>query len=963
MRGRLPAEVRMRTRLTAYSEDLRREKAGKRFRRRGCREKTFAVRSIEVRTEDRALHEDMRYLAGVLGEVVRRLQGEQVFQAVEGLRTLSRDRRRGGDNAPSLADMLGRVDALPLELAGPVARAFTLFFFLINTAEQVHRVRRRRAYEQGADSKPQPASLRWAFEQLKSQGKSAAEVRELVRGLEVRPVLTAHPTEATRRTLLSLQSRLSEALIARQDAAPSEKRKIEAVIETDIELLWLTDEVRRDRPSVLDEVSSAIYYLEDRLVDATNSVRVGAARAFRETFGRDLGVPLRISLGSWVGGDRDGNPYVTPEITLATTRRTAHALLALYRRRIEDLVARVSVSDRLTPATEALRASIDQDKQLLPALWEANRRRDAHEPLRLKLTFMGGRLEALRREIASRDAGRPERILGAYQTPAELLADLALVRGSLIASGADRAREALVEPLISLVEACGFHGYAIDLREDSDAHTRALAAIAKSVEMPALDGAALRRELAGRRPLLSSHTPLDPDALKVVDVFRTMRQVQEELGESSASTYIVSMTKTAEDLLRILVLGREAGLVDLAAEPPLSRFDAVPLFETRDDLTNAPRIIESLFQDPVYQRQLAARGRHQEVMIGYSDSAKDVGVIAASWELYRAQEALAEVARRHSVALTLFHGRGGTVGRGGGSPVFRALTALPPATLAGRIKITEQGEIISQKFGLPAIAERSFEVMVTGTLLAATADWREGLPAGSEERFRETMERLSEISLRTFRSIVHEDPRLFQLFLTATPVRELTHVHFGSRPTYRERGAGTIQGIRAIPWNFGWTQMRLMVSAWLGAGAALEEVSRTPEGLALLRQMASSWPFFDDLVDKLEMVCAKADLDIARVYLEKLGADPDVAKLILDDFARTARGLHAIRGRELLGDHRFLQGSLELRNPYVDPLNLLQVSLLAKKRALDAADPRVALLDQALGTTLNGIAQAMRNTG
>ena len=920
--------------------------------------------SIEVRSEDRALNEDMRYLAGVLGGVIRRLQGEQVFQAVEQLRTLSRDRRRGGPSAPTLAAMLEKVDELPLEIAAPVARAFTLFFFLINTAEQVHRVRRRRAYETSDDSKAQPASLRWAFEQLKAKGKSAAEVREIVRGLEVRPVLTAHPTEATRRTLLSLQSRLSEALIARQNAAPSERRDIEAVIETDIELLWLTDEVRRDRPSVLDEVSSAIYYLEDRLVNAASSVRGAAARAFRDAFGRDLGVPLRISLGSWVGGDRDGNPYVTPEITLATLRRTGHALLALYRRRIEDLVTRISISDRLTPATEALRASLETDKQLLPALWEANRRRDAHEPLRLKLTFMSGRLEALRREIASRDAGRPERVLGAYQKPAELIADLELVREALIASAADRAREALVEPLILLVQACGFHGYTIDLREDSEAHTRALAAIAESVEQPPLDATALRRELAGRRPLLSAHTPLDPGAQKVVEVFRTMKTMQDELGEQSASTYIISMTKTAEDLLRILLLGREAGLVDLAADPPLSRFDAVPLFETRDDLANAPRILESLCQDPVYQRQLAARGRHQEVMIGYSDSAKDVGVVAASWELYRAQEALADVARRHGIALTLFHGRGGTVGRGGGSPVFRALTALPPATVAGRIKITEQGEIISQKFGLPAIAERSFEVMVTGTLLAATSDWREGLPEGTEARFRETMERLSEISLRTFRSIVHDDPRLFQLFLTATPVRELTHVHFGSRPTYRERGAGTIQGIRAIPWNFGWTQMRLMVSAWLGAGTALEEISKTPEGLALLRQMAKSWPFFDDLVDKLEMVCAKADLDIARLYLEKLGADPAVSKLILDDFARTVRGLHAIRERDvLLADHRFLQGSLGLRNPYVDPLNLLQVSLLAKKRALPAGDPHAALLDQALGTTLNGIAQAMRNTG
>ncbi|HWP05039.1 MAG TPA: phosphoenolpyruvate carboxylase, partial [Polyangiaceae bacterium] len=486
---------------------------------------------------------------------------------------------------------------------------------------------------------------------------------------------------------------------------------------------------------------------------------------------------------------------------------------------------------------------------------------------------------------------------------------------------------------------------------------------AQSAEVSGLSGAALRRELAGRRPLLSQHTPLDADAQKTFEVFRTMRLVQDELGEGAASTYIVSMCKTAEDLLRVLLLAREAGLVDLAADPPLSRLDAVPLFETREDLVNSPTIMQSLFEDPVYARQLAARDRHQEVMIGYSDSAKDVGVVAASWELYRAQEGLAEVAKKHGVKLTLFHGRGGTVGRGGGSPVYRALTALPPGTLTGRIKITEQGEIIAQKFGLPAIAERSFEVMVTGTLMAAVSDWRTGLPAGTVARFREAMDGMSAVSQKAFRSVVHEDPRLFQLFLAATPVRELTHVHFGSRPTYRERGTGTIQGIRAIPWNFGWTQMRLMVSAWLGAGAGLKSVMSGPGGLELLQQMAKSWPFFDDLCDKLEMVCAKADLEIARLYLDRLGAEPELVKVILDDFKDTIDSLHAIRGRDLIAGHRFLQGSLALRNPYVDPLSLLQVSLLQKKRALAENDPARPLLDQALGTTLNGIAQAMRNTG
>jgi phosphoenolpyruvate carboxylase len=442
-----------------------------------------------------------------------------------------------------------------------------------------------------------------------------------------------------------------------------------------------------------------------------------------------------------------------------------------------------------------------------------------------------------------------------------------------------------------------------------------------------------------------------------------MREVQDEFGERAAQTYIVSMTKTSTDLLRVLILAREAGLVDLAREEPFSRLDVVPLFETQADLFNGPSIMKSLFADPVYQRQLKARNMHQEVMLGYSDSAKDVGVVAAAWELYRAQEALAEVSRDAGVTLTLFHGRGGTVGRGGGSPVYRAFTALPPGTVSGRVKITEQGEIISQKFGILSIAERSLEVMLTGTLMAKFSDFRTELEPGAEGRYREVMARLSESSQAAFRKVVHDDTALFQMFLTATPVRELGHVHFGSRPAYRERGAGTIKGLRAIPWNFGWTQMRLMASAWLGAGTALDQIIAEPGGLELLKQMAKNWPFFSDLLDKIEMVCAKADIDVARLYARELGADPVVMGGLEAEFKRTVQSLHVIRERDMLLDHRFLQGALTLRNPYVDALNLLQVSLLKKKRKLAEDDPQLKLLDAALGTTLNGIAQGMRNTG
>ncbi|HEY3254870.1 MAG TPA: phosphoenolpyruvate carboxylase, partial [Polyangiaceae bacterium] len=647
----------------------------------------------------------------------------------------------------------------------------------------------------------------------------------------------------------------------------------------------------------------------------------------------------------------------------AAARRTAHALLGLYHRKIWQLIQRLSVSDRLGGVPDVLRQSLERDKPLLPKLWEMNRKRDQHEPLRLKLTFMSGKLDATRREIAARDSGQIERVSGAYASAEEFWTDLDVVRQSLVHARAEHARRSLLDPLIGQVEVLGFAGYYLDLREDSEMHTRTLAAIAKAVGVPELDDAAIHRELMGLRPLVSAYAPLDEEAARTSKLFHTMREVQDEFGERAAQTYIISMTKTSTDMLRVLVLAREAGLVDLAREEPFSRLDVVPLFETQADLFNGPSIMKTLFADPVYLRQLKARKMHQEVMLGYSDSAKDVGVVAAAWELYRAQEALAEVSRDAGVTLTLFHGRGGTVGRGGGSPVYRAFTALPPGTVSGRVKITEQGEIISQKFGILSIAERSLEVMLTGTLMAKFSDFRTELEPGAEARYREVMARLSESSQAAFRKVVHDDTALFQMFLKATPVRELGHVHFGSRPAYRERGAGTIKGLRAIPWNFGWTQMRLMASAWLGAGTALDQIIAEPGGLDLLKQMAKNWPFFSDLLDKIEMVCAKADIDVANLYARELGADPAVMGGLVAEFKRTVQCLHVIRERDMLLDHRFLQGALTLRNPYVDALNLLQVSLLKKKRKLGEDDPQLKLLDAALGTTLNGIAQGMRNTG
>jgi phosphoenolpyruvate carboxylase len=487
--------------------------------------------------------------------------------------------------------------------------------------------------------------------------------------------------------------------------------------------------------------------------------------------------------------------------------------------------------------------------------------------------------------------------------------------------------------------------------------------ITSRVGVPSLEGEGLRTELLGRRPLVSAQLPLADATRRVLDTFRAVRTIQEELGEPAASTYIVSMTHSGDDLLRVLVLARETGLADLAADPPISRLDVVPLFETLDDLDRAPEVMRALLADPVYRRQLAARGNRQEVMIGYSDSGKDAGILASSWALYRGQEALAALFREHGVALRLFHGRGGSVGRGGGSPVYRAIAALPPGTIDGQLKITEQGEIISQQFGLLPIAERTLEVTLAGVLLQEFTDWRDGVSASEVDLFRTRMTTLAERGLAVYRALVHESDALFTLFRTATPIAELADARFGSRPAYRPGAAAGIEGIRAIPWGFGWTQIRLMLTGWLGAGTALADAVSTPDGLAAMRRMARLWPFFDDLLGKIEMVCAKTDLEIARLYVVQLGGDVALLAQLEAEYGRTVEAVLRIRERtHLVADAPVLQSAIGLRNPYVDPLSLLQIALLKRKRATTSPEEG-GRIEEVLATTLSGIAQGLRNTG
>ena len=920
-----------------------------------------------TREVDLPLHEDVRKLAAALGRVISRLEGDEAFQTVETLRRDARARRREEADAPTLEQLLERVEALPLPLAATAARAFTLFFLLINTAEQVHRVRRTRVYARDADAAPQPASARWTMRKLRDAGRSADDVLGAIARLDVRPVLTAHPTESTRRTLLALQARVAEILLNWESTPHSERRALDELLDGEIELLWLTAEIRSDRPTVLDEVSTGLWYLETRLIDAGAAAREALMRAFEDEFGATgdaLRIPVPIRIGNWVGGDRDGNPNVTPATTLAAARRASHVMLGRYGRALANLIERLSLSAQLAPPSDALLKSLESDRAVLPEVWEANRTRNESEPVRLKLSFMAARIAATRRVVASRDAGTPRPDRTAYADVSQFETDLLMIRESVLLAGAVEACRTVLDPTIAIVRAHGFFGFMMDVRDHADLHHAAIDDISTALGLPALDGAAMRAELSGRRPMVGTHLPVNDATTRVLDTFRAIATIQEESGEKAASTYIVSMAQNADDLLRVLLLARETGLADLAHEPPTSRLDVVPLFETLDDLDRAPDVMRSLLGDPVYRRQLAARGNRQEVMLGYSDSAKDAGLLSASWALYRAQEALASLFHQSGVELVLFHGRGGGVGRGGGSPVHRALSALPPGTIDGHIKITEQGEIISQQFGLLPVAERTLEVTVSGVLLHGFTDWRRDHDAAEIQRFRTIVDTLAERSYRLYRELVHEHTELFTLFRTATPIAELADARFGSRPAYRPGANPGIEGIRAIPWAFGWTQIRLMLTGWLGVGTALADACSTPDGLRELQHMAHAWPFFDDFLAKVEMVCAKTDLGIARAYVERLGGNTELLSMLEAEFQRTVASVLSIRGTaHLIDDVPVLQAAIALRNPYVDPLSLIQIALLRRKRALPETSDERVLVEEILATTLSGIAQGLRNTG
>ncbi len=965
--------------------------------------------------KDLPLSEDIHRLGDLLGETLKRLGGERLFAIEEEVRALCKQLRT--EHSPEVEQKLKNLlSSLTLDEAIGVIRAFSVYFQLANIAEQYHRIRRKRWYELHTPDAPQRGSLAHTFQMLSEANVAAADLQTVLSKLEIRPVITAHPTEAARRTMLEKHRRISNLLgeFDRQEISPKKLHALNSQLAAEIESIWQSDEVRHVKPTVLDEVGNCLYYFDATLFEELPTMleeleRV-LARHFPEATLADGAAPLRF--GSWIGGDRDGNPYVTPEVTWEALRLMQRQVLRKYEAAVNELGHRISESSRYAPATQELLASIEHDKPLFPITASLVAERNAEEPYRQKLSFIYARLEnTLRRNqelgsvmliekghpLISTRPGMP--VIAAlrkteappvYQNAQQLWDDLRLVRDSLRANQALLAAES-VDKLMRQVAAFGLHLAQLDLRQHSDRHIAALTEVTQALGFAKDYGQMsetertewLTKELSTARPMVAFDAAHSAETIETLNVFRVARRAMDEISPRCLRTFIVSMTRDVSDLLAVLVLAKEAGLVQIAergtqiaeskedssliAHPSSFRLAVTPLFETIDDLQRAPDVMRRLFENPIYSRVLASQGNLQEIMIGYSDSSKDGGILTSSWELFKAQESLWEVARSYNIELRLFHGRGGTIGRGGG-PTHEAILAQPPGTVAARIKTTEQGEVISGKYSLPDIALRSLE-LTTGAVIAASVQNHAPIEATKLAQWKAIMEELSAAAFHTYRRFVRETPGFYDYFVSATPVEELQHMRIGSRPAKRKQGSQSLDDLRAIPWVFGWMQSRHILPGWLAVGTALEGfISKKPRAhLQVLRDMYEGWPFFRTTISNIEMALAKTDFQIARQYAETLVA-PELGQriftLLEDEYERSCRMVIQVTGeKRLLEKQPVLQRSITVRNPYVDPMSYLQVELLARLRAHQGEEQEREQLLYAILLTINGIAAGMRNTG
>ncbi len=913
--------------------------------------------------DDQALRADIRRLGGLLGRSLVRQVGPALLERVEDVRTLTRS------DPGAAAALLRAVD--PAE-AGRLVRAFNAFFHLANVAEQVHRgraLRQHRATEGGSLA----ATARLVEER---RAMAPLDLSGLASALSIRPVFTAHPTEAARRSLLTKLRSVAELLDAEAaelatTGGPRTRDDTDRKLARTIDLIWLTDELRLTRPDPVDEARNAVFHLVDLQAGGLGDVLDDLARSLGELGAVSAPTDRPLTFGTWIGGDRDGNPNVSPALTMEVLRLQHDHGITAAEAIVDALIEELGVSSTVAGVSAELAQHLAADLAALPEVAERFRRLNAEEPYRLELTCIRAKLERTRARLAHRTEHRPGLD---YLGSSGLVADLDRLRRSLAAHGGELVADHLARA-VRTVAATGLHLATLDVREHADVHHAALSTLYASVGEPSRPyadlgrderTALLIRELAGRRPLTGPSTALGPagglvgDDARTFAVFTTVAEALDRFGPEVVESYIVSMTRGVDDVLAAVVLAREAGLVDV--HRGVARIGFVPLLEQVRELQHAGEILDRLLRVPEYRSIVAVRGGVQEVMLGYSDSNKDAGIATSQWEIHQAQRALRDVAARHGVRLRLFHGRGGTVGRGGG-PTHDAILAQPWATLDGAIKVTEQGEVISDKYLLPALARENLELTVAAVVEATTLHRQPRLPADALARWDGAMDLLSGVSAAAYRRLV-DDPELPGYFLATTPTELLASLNIGSRPARRPDAGAGLGGLRAIPWVFGWTQSRQIVPGWYGVGSGLLAAREAGQPL---EEMLERWFWFRTFVSNVEMTLAKTDLSISRRYVERLVDERGHRLLdhITTEHDRTVEEVLRLTGEtRLLEDQPLLQRTLAVRDRYLLPLHQLQIELLARHRwALGAGDEIDPALPRSLLLTVNGIAAGLRNTG
>ncbi|MBL8927107.1 MAG: phosphoenolpyruvate carboxylase [Pseudonocardia sp.] len=884
----------------------------------------------------------------MLGRTLAHHNGPELLELVEEVRGLSR--QAAGSGGAEITNLLCGLDT---GTAVALSRAFSQYFQLANTAEQLHRSRELRTVRP-----PEHRPLRDLMQRLAAEfpGEARTEVHNALEGLELRPVFTAHPTESSRQSVLRVLRRVGEALDRGAD-----DDEVGALVD----LLWQTDEIRPGKPMVSDEANAVGWYLEQL---ARNTVPQLVGEFEHEARAAGFTVPdgaRPLVLGSWVGGDRDGNPFVTPEVTREVIALNADRALGIHLEAVERLIDELSISTRVVGVSEELRGSLARDRRTLPDVYGRYIRLNSNEPYRLKLSYVRARLEATRARIrngTAHVAGRD------YLGAAEYITDLQVLDRSLRSHLGERIAGRTLARTLRAAKSFGLHLAELDIREHSGKHHAALGAIYDALDELGKPYAELTRaertallshELEQGRPLVRRHYGLPDGAEDVLATFDMLHEVQHRYGNEVCSTYIVSMCQGVDDLLAVTVLAREAYMVELK-QNPRSSVDLVPLFETVEELSQAGALLDELLSVPGYRQQVRNRGNLQEIMLGYSDSNKLAGITTSQWQIHRAQRQLRDVAAKHGVRLRLFHGRGGSVGRGGG-PAGEAVMATPFGTVDATMKLTEQGETISDKYSLPALAHDNLEILLAATLDATLLHTASRLDPATLERLDEAMDHISENARAAYRRLV-EDPGLPDFFSAATPVDELGRLNVGSRPSKRPgTSAPTLADLRAIPWVFGWTQTRMVVPGWFGFGSGLRAAREAGYG-PVLDEMRS-WAFFRNLLGNVEMTLAKTDLRIAEFYVCNL-VEPGLQHIfdvIRAEHETTVREVLRLLGTTtLLARHPVLRNTLAVRSGYLEPLHHLQVELLAQRRK--APDPD-GDLNRALLQTVNGIAAGLRNTG